>query len=263
MSSIPGKQKIVASSIIFVVASVLLLWQFLLLHGVVSGSGAAIDWSGGLSCVCWFAGFSLLIDWIVFDTFPAWGASRRPLIGATLKLIASAFFCVQPFSDMSGYLNAVPSPNATSTSSSARFISSATTYPRANGVPWSNFVGILFFHLGNCVDAVGMAPLLNLARLHGYANWPVLGMFCYCAATWLLAIAGGIGYAETPFPWGAGGTLSTGESAFVAPAQIIGALMLLLGSIVYTAWSAELGGKATAVDALLTNAVPADAPHGS
>ena len=261
MPSIPGKRKILASSIIFILASVLLVWQFLMLHGVVSGSGAAIDWSGGVSCICWFAGFTLLIDWIVFDTFPAWGASRRPLIGATLKLLASSFFCVEPFSDMAGYLNAVPAPNATS--SGIGVASSATMYPRANGVPWSNFVGILFFHLGNCIDAVGMAPLLNLAKLFSYANWPVLGMLCYCAATWLLAIAGGIAYAETPFPWGPDGTLSDGESAFVAPAQIVGALMLLLGSILYTAWSAELGGKSPAVEALLTNVVPADAPHGS
>ena len=40
---------------------------------------------------------------------------------------------------------------------------SNTTSPAA-GVPWSNFVGILFFHTGNCIDAVGMAPLFDTAK---------------------------------------------------------------------------------------------------
>ena len=45
-----------------------------------------------------FVGFALLIEWLVFRSFAAYGPSRRALVGATLKLIASVLFCVQPFS---------------------------------------------------------------------------------------------------------------------------------------------------------------------
>ena len=60
--------------------------------GAAWATPTLINGLGALSCVGWFFGFALLIDWIVFDTFPVWGTSRRALIGATLKLIASVFF---------------------------------------------------------------------------------------------------------------------------------------------------------------------------
>ena len=208
-------------------------------------SGHLVDWSGGISCVGWFVGFTILIDWIVFDTFDAWGPSRRALTGATLKLIASAFFCVEPFSDMAGYLNSVPK-------------SATETYGPAFGVPWSNFVGILFFHVGNCIDAVGMLPLFNKAAPCSGANWPVIGNQIFMLATWLLAIAGGIAYAQTPFPWGPVGSVSKGAAAFVAPAQIIGAALLFVGSVLYTAWAALVGREKAAPEPLLN----VDALHG-
>lgn len=242
--AVPGRTKILVSSVIFCVASVLLLLQFLALHCTSYTSAAScdkwvtgdlIDWSGAFSCIGWFAGFAVLIDWIVFDTFSAWGPSRRALIGATLKLMASAFFCVEPFSDIAGYLDAVPMPNGTAAASATLL------YPRANGVPWSNFVGILFFHTGNVIDAIGMAPLFNCAAPLSGGNLPVLGMVTYMLATWLLAIGGGIAYAATPAPWGPGGALPQSELNFVAPAQIVGALLLLIGSILYTGWAACFG----------------------
>ena len=39
--------------------------------------------------------------------------------------------------------------------------------------------------MGNCIDAVGMAPLLDRRRLLSHANAPAYGMFTYCAAAWL------------------------------------------------------------------------------
>ena len=44
-----------------------------------------------------FLGFVLLIDWLVFSTFPVWGFNRRALTGAIIKLIAACFFNVQPW----------------------------------------------------------------------------------------------------------------------------------------------------------------------
>lgn len=255
--AVPGRTKILISSIIFCIASALLLLQFLALHcdtyldaSCHSGwaNGHLVDWSGAISCIGWFCGFSLLIDWLVFDTFDAWGPSRRALVGATLKLIASAFFCVEPFSDMAGYLNAVPAPPSNAS------LGAAAHYPAAFGVPWSNFVGILFFHAGNCIDALGMLPLFNWSKPCAGANLPVVGMQTYMCATWLLAIAGGIAYAQTPFPWGPAGAWGAGATGFVAPAQIAGAVLLLVGSVLYTAWAALVGRAAPTTPEPLLNA---------
>ena len=139
IAPIPGRRTVLLSSVVFCLASALLLLQFvgLTLHAcsldIVNGLGAA-------SCLCWlsamsiprpmwprraeargsnltpkvasaswtqaqppcfpprFVGFALFIEWLVFHSFAAYGPSRRALVGATLKLIASVLFCVQPFS---------------------------------------------------------------------------------------------------------------------------------------------------------------------
>ena len=255
--AVPGRMKQLVSAVVFDFASVLLLLQFLALHCAESSwyskttgctwvSGPLIDWCGALSCIGWFVGFTLLIDWIVWDTFPVWGFSRRALAGATLKLIASAFFCVEPLSDMSGYLNAVPRPHNTSDPTAP------PDYPPAAGVPWSNFVGIVFFHTGNCVDAVGMAPLFNRARPCSGANLPVFGIWGYMTATWFLVIAGGIAYWETPYPWhGPHAVYASSARDFVAPGQIIGAFLLLLASLCFTLWAACVGRPRAVTEPLL------------
>ena len=165
MAEIPGRRTILLSSLVFCLASILLLLEFvgLTLH---AWSVDTINAIGAASCVCWFIGFALLIDWIVFSTFPAWGPSRRALGGATLKLIASVLFCIQPLSGL-----ARPHAEPLEVVTLSKF----------------NFVGIVFFHVGNCIDAVGMAPLLDRTRLLSHTNAPIYGMVTYCAATWLLA----------------------------------------------------------------------------
>ena len=55
------------------------------------------DWLGVLEAVGWFVGFALLIDWFVSYIFPVAGVNRRALAGATIKLIASVLFLLQPF----------------------------------------------------------------------------------------------------------------------------------------------------------------------
>jgi len=153
--TIPGQATILASSWVFTLSSVFLFLEFLFLYeGPAQGlyynsTGTAtsaswvttplINWCGAISCVGWFVGFALLIDWIVFHTFPVFGPSRRALTGAILKLIAAAFFNVQPWSQIIDDKYGLPEV----------------------GVPWSNFVGIVFFHAGNCIDAVGMYPMFD------------------------------------------------------------------------------------------------------
>ena len=105
-SPIPGRRTVLLSSVVLCLASTLLLLQF-----VVAGfhvcSLEIVNGLGASSCVCWFVGFSLLIEWLVFHSFASQGPSRRALVGATLKLIASVLLCVHPFS---GTLPRAPEP---------------------------------------------------------------------------------------------------------------------------------------------------------
>jgi len=106
------------------------------------------------------------------------------------------------------------------------------------GVPWSNFVGIVFFHAGNCIDAVGMATMFDSSAPFSHANLPVLGMWSYCLATWFLVVADGIAYWAMPPPWGPNTHEAAEPTSLICPGQIIGSLLLLLGSIIYTYWAA-------------------------
>lgn len=213
--SIPGRATVLASSIFFDIASVLLIFDFLTFHKYITATTKTNDTLGIGQGIGWFLGFVLLIDWIVFDTFPVYGPSRRALVGATLKLIASVFFCIQPFSEYAHY--------------------------RDFGVPWANFVGIIFFHTGNVIDAIGMAGLFNCKVVLSAANLPVCGMQVYMVATWVLVVAGVLQYAAIPPPNGPGAKLSAQATDFIPPAQVAGAVLLLIGSLIYTGWAAFVG----------------------
>ena len=81
-ADVPGRQKVLAASLIFCVASIFLLFDGLILNKYVISTPTAMNWCGVMQGLCWFIGFAVLIDWIVFDTFDEWGKSRRALIGA-------------------------------------------------------------------------------------------------------------------------------------------------------------------------------------
>ena len=212
---IPGRCEVLLSSIIFDIAAVLLLLEF---TSIGYGFPMAKDdltgwnWLGCWSCVGWFIGFALLIDWTVFSTFPVWGFSRQALAGATLKLIASVLFCIQPFSYLAGFdpLNA--------------------------GNPWSNFVGICFFHAGNMLNAICMCPMIDCSAPL-LANAPPIGMIIFATATWFLVIADGIFYFALPTPSGPGVDVRSAIDV-VSPFQVTGATLLLVGSLLYTFWAA-------------------------
>lgn len=174
---------------------------------------------GAFSCALWFLGFAVLIDWIVFSTFPVWGRDRQALYGATLKLIASVLFCIQPMSALSGY--------------QAPF-----------GAPWSNFVGICFFHGGNTINAVGMLKLYDGHATSWLANVPTVAMCVYFLATCFLVVADGIFYFSLPDP--SPGYDVGNASRFVHPGQVVGASLLLLGSVLYCVWAVYFGRAADA-----------------
>jgi hypothetical protein len=242
--AVPGRSTVLAASLVFDLASVTLLIVLLDIHGYIKldppGSSKALDAVNCISTISWFVGFVLLIEWIVFETFVVWGPSRRALIGAALKLIASTFFCVQPFSDSLGYLN--------------------NLHPSSAGVPWSNFVGILFFHIGNTVDALGMTQLFS-SNASLVANLPVIGMYTFWLATWLLAIADGLYFVQLDVPWGPGADIGSAND-FIKPGQILGAVFLLLGSLMYTVWSAVHDRQPAAAEPL-TSILPINAQSGA
>lgn len=237
-TAVPGQTTILASSWAFIVASITLVLQFVLIYlgpgqlyygaepaSWVMDTPQLINGVGIVTTFFWFLGFVLLVDWIVFHTFPVFGPSRRALCGATLKLVASVFFCVQPWSGLvdKGYGQV------------------------GVGVPWSNFVGIVFFHTGNCVDAVGMASLFNRKEPFSWANLPVWGMWTYCTATWFLIVADGMGYFAIQGEFGPNSHPAVNQH-FICPGQIIGSSLLLVGSLIYTYWASFPPPPQTAAD---------------
>lgn len=197
------------ASTVFIVASLLLLAEFVAIY---CGVFSVVNYLGAASCVAWVVGFVLLIDWMVFSTFPVWGFDKRALTGATMKLIAACFFNIQPWSWILAPGCGVP----------------------GIGVPWSNFVGAWLFHIGNTIDAVGMATMLDKSAPFSLANWPVLGMWTLTAASTFLSLAGAVSFFSAP----------AGLLRYVVPSQIFGAFLLLVGSVMYTYWACAFGKPA-------------------
>jgi len=225
-AGVPGRGTIIVSSVLFIIAALTLWLEFIVLYlgpaqMIYYGNepapwamGNLVNILGAISCVGWVIGFWVLIDWMVVYTFPAWGVSRRGLLGAVIKIIASTLFNIQPWSALMAPTYGLPGV----------------------GVPWSNFAGICFFHVGNILDSIGMIPLFNKAAPLSVGNLPVLGMWTFMMATWFLTIAGGIGYFSTPEPWGPGMTFGS-IALYVVPMQIFGSFLLLVGSLEYMYWS--------------------------
>ena len=208
---VPGRKVVLASSVTFIIASLFLMAEFI---AIKCGVFSIVNYLGAASCVSWVTGFVMLINWIVFSTFPVWGFDKRALTGATVKLIAACFFNVQPWSWIIAPGYGVP----------------------GIGVPWSNFVGAWMFHAGNTIDAVGMAPMFDKTAPFSLANWPVLGMWVLTAASTFLSVAGTVSFFNTP----------ASLLELVVPSQIFGSFLLLVGSVMYTYWSCAFDKPATA-----------------
>lgn len=205
---IPGRSVVLASSVTFIVASLLLVAEF---AAIYCGAFSIVNYLGAASSVGWVVGFVLLINWIVFSTFSVWGFDKRALTGAIIKLVAATFFNIQPWSWIIAPGYGVP----------------------GIGVPWSNFVGAWMFHVGNTIDAVGMAAMYDRSTPFALANWPVLGMWVLTAASTCLSIAGTISFFNIPV-----------GLQYVVPSQIFGAVLLFVGSVMYTYWSVVFGKQA-------------------
>ena len=201
----PGRMTSLLSGIVSTIASILLLAEFL---AIQAEAWSIVNPLGAASCVGWVVTFVLVIYWNVFDAFPVYGPDKIGLIGPLTKLVAACFFNIQPWSALIAPGYGVP----------------------GIGVPWSNFVGIVLFHIGNCVDAVNIYKRFDPQNGYGVqsGNWVPLAFWTLCTATWFLVIAGGIAFFSGP----TAGTLNS---------QIFGSFLLLVGSLLLVGHSAENG----------------------
>lgn len=130
-SAIPARLAMLNLSCVFLFASATLTAGFALLHTAEAGNAGLVNGVILLSCVAWAYGFVLLIQWTL--ALPG-EPDLLALLGAVLKLIASVLFCVQPLSAL---------------------------IEQSWGVPWTNLVGICFFHTGNFVSVWAMRKMFN------------------------------------------------------------------------------------------------------
>lgn len=220
---IPYRMQQVLISWVFITASAALLLDFASLQDLLqdpadpSFFAELCNWFGVLSCICWLQGFILLAHWL-----HSVGATRLGLAGCYLKLVAALFFNLQP---MTGTMN---DPLL------------AGGFPRGGGAGlwWSNLLGILLFHSGNLVSCADFflhtPPGADTARgwlYHG--NLPITGMWVYQAATWFLTAAN---FFSCSFDGAAWAPLVATTAAPVFCSQCLGGGLLLLGSLIYTAW---------------------------
>ena len=173
--SIPGRSTLLASSVVFDIASVLLFLEFV----GINADGLNISPWSLVRSTCWAPSRALAGSWKAaahrlagLPHLPGLGTVTPLLIGATLKLIASVMFCVQPFSGLHAKVEA-----------------------DKLGVAWSNFVGIVFFHAGNVIDSIGLTlTAFDRTKVFSFGNLPVFGINSYVIATWLLVVADGQAY---------------------------------------------------------------------
>lgn len=219
---VPYRTQQVLISWMFILASATLLLDFLSLQ-VLLREGPSPDyfaelcnWFGVVSCLLWLLGFLLLIHWL-----HSVRATRMGLLGAYCKVLASVFFNLQP---MTGSMN------------DPVF---AGGYPKGGGAGtwWSNATGITFFHLGNiisCLDFFLHTPPGADKRkgwcFHG--NLPITGMWIYQLSTWFLASANYLSVA----PNGPTSSVLPTSHSVVASFQVVGASLLLIGSLFYAKW---------------------------
>ena len=214
-AAMPNQLEMHLLSHVFLWASITLFAGFALLHYPAfpsadgSPSPVSVDyWNVAFhwSCILWFLGFVMLTHWILVLPGPTdkWG-----LAGSLLKLVAAVFFNVNPLSALLGY--------------DGNF-----------GVNWSNLTGICFFHLGNMVSVWGMRGQVKWDRVLDPATLHVVGMWIYLLATTFLVPADALAYQNLALG-------KTVNQDFVKFGQLFGSAMLILGSLVYTHWSAYKG----------------------
>eukprot|EP00300_Choanocystis_sp_HF-7_P033254 c45560_g1_i1.p1 GENE.c45560_g1_i1~~c45560_g1_i1.p1 ORF type:complete len:357 (+),score=89.14 c45560_g1_i1:28-1071(+) len=211
-------KQIATVSMIFVVAGVLLLVDFLLLQKhfntlpfktsltlsektekfMAGKSGMQlVNFVGLLSAILWFVGFALFVDWI----FQLPGPLQLGLvIPAGIKLLASYFFVVQPMTAVLGGDD--------------------------TGIPFGNFGGILLFHLGNMISAFNMSMhAYDSSHPFAKANFPFWGTMLCLVGTTLLTTANFLVFSKLP--------PAEMEKKPVAVFQLAGATLLTVGSAMF------------------------------
>lgn len=221
---IPFRMQQVLISWIFIVASAGLLLDFLSLQVLLRNPpmnpgyfAELCDWFGVLNCVLWLLGFIILVHWL-----QSVGATRLAILAALLKVVASALFNIQP---MTGTMN---DPS----------LSGGVSRGGGAGTWWSNAAGITFFHCGNVLSCLDfrLHPPPGSSKTESWlyhGNLPITGMWLYQLSTWALVGANYLSAGPNGDPTA---SLMPTTSTTVYTLQVVGAVGLLIGSVVYGIW---------------------------
>ena len=206
---VPRRLEIIHISWVFLWASVSLMVEFIMLYQN-KFNDSIINAIGMMSCLMWLHGFLMLDHWLL--SLAGGDITKIPhvaLFGASLKTIASVFFCLQPVTALAnGDL----------------------------GNSWSNLTGILFFHVGNMISIFDMMIYsrnlpggFNYKKPFCMDNLPVFGMWTYLAATSFLVPAN--------FWTCSNLNISVPSADTVSAFQILGGALLSLGSVIFLVWT--------------------------
>jgi len=192
---------------IFIAASVCLTTEFILIHVALTSDDFpdATKSSPRWALINWLGSLEAILWFQGFVLLIYWLVYEIPFgfqgtMAAVLKLIAAVFFNVQP--------------------------ASAIFEANDNGKSVYNFVGICLFHSGNMLSTWDMRAGFDKSRPFSHANLPIIGMWVYTLATTLLVTADGLVQFKVDI-----------DSNYIPFAQITGASLLGVGSIIYAYWS--------------------------
>jgi hypothetical protein len=220
---VPFQAQQVLTTWIFIVAGITLFLDFAALQTMLSCLKVECtvatqyfsnlgNWFGTVSCIGWLSGFVILQHWLSRIS-----ATKVGQFACAVKILAAVFFNLQP---MTGIAN---------------------TRQHA-GLAWSNLTGICLFHIGNllsCFDFYVYPPpgSNKQGSWFEHGNLPITGMWIFQLATWLLVVANVVTCDWSNSP---PGPLSTQwvdtDSILVMSCQYAGALLLLLGAVLYGVW---------------------------
>ena len=214
---VPHRLQQVLITWIFLTASATLLLDFLSLQHKLRQE-PPLDyfsemghWFGVVSCIHWLLGCILAAHGHASSS----SATRLGHLGCYSRLLASVIFNLHP----------ITATMADPTLGAALW--------------WSNATGITFFHVGNLISCYDhwKSPPPGADRKQGWAfhgNLPITASWIFQAATWFLVASNYMACSfDGKFGWAPLVPLSDWK---VYTCQILGALLLLLGSIVCGLW---------------------------
>mmetsp|Transcript_16696 Transcript_16696/g.50608 ORF Transcript_16696/g.50608 Transcript_16696/m.50608 type:complete len:287 (+) Transcript_16696:98-958(+) len=227
ISTVPGRVKLMVAAAFYITASSSLFLAYLTSYfGPAQWAFYGHDhyiytWAreevvsifGAINAICWLLGFAVMIDWLTNDDVKRRGYVERGVLwGVILKEIASVLFNIQPWSFL---------------------IDKNSWYLKpGTGVVWSNFVGVVFYLTGNCVEFLFLLRHYEKPFFQ-HKNWPIWGTFFAVSANWFIVTGNAYEYfnlAGTDWAPPRHPSVAPYQRKLIIPFQITGAILLILGT---------------------------------